>query len=136
MAKIPRLQGRPKLEGGHRNKKIDARFTEEEYALILAMEKTFGISKTELVRKRVLEEAAAIIVNAAELIRELHSIGIELGRTGNNINQLARYANLLNLKGILSPVVAERFLLLMEHYQAKQKSLEVTLRQVVRRMGK
>lgn len=119
----------------NRTKKIDARFTETEYTIILALEKELGVRKTDLVRSRLLENAPAVVINVKELIRSLDSIGAELGRSGNNINQLARYGNILNNKKVLSPVVMERFNTLFEQYIANQKILEIALRRIVRAMG-
>ena len=51
--KMGRLKGRPSMKSGKRTKKIDARFTEEEFAVIIALESSLGISKTEIVRRRV-----------------------------------------------------------------------------------
>ena len=120
---------------GKRTKKIDARFTEEEYNLVLALEKELGISKTELVRLRVLDNARQVVVNAGLLIARLDDLGAELRRSGNNINQLARYANRLQLHGILSPVVAERYLILLEQYNGQQRELTVALRRIIRELG-
>jgi hypothetical protein len=76
-----------------------------------------------------------VVLNAKELIRSLDSIGAELGHSGNNINQLARYANILNKKRMLSPVVMERFNILFEQYISHQKNLEAALRSIVRAMN-
>jgi hypothetical protein len=119
----------------NRTKKIDARFTEAEYQLVLALEKELGVRKTDLVRMRLLGDAPAVVLNAKELIRSLDSIGAELGHSGNNINQLARYANILNKKRMLSPVVMERFNILFEQYISHQKNLEAALRSIVRAMN-
>jgi hypothetical protein len=125
----------PSMEKENRTKKIDVRFTEAEYQVVLAMEKELGISRTDLVRSRLLDNAAAVVLNAKELIRSLDAISAELGRCGNNINQLARYANTLNKKRALSPVVIERFNFLFENYIAHQQSLETALRRVIRAMA-
>jgi hypothetical protein len=136
MADFKKLKGRPKLKEGKRIKKIDVRFTEDEYLIITALEKEFGISKTELLRLRVLNHADKVIVNSKELILLIDRIGAEMGRSGNNINQLARHANTLNLKGDLSPAVASHFNQLLEDYIQMQRSLETALRKVIRLMGK
>jgi hypothetical protein len=120
----------------NRTKKIDARFTEAEYKVILALEKELGVRKTDLVRSRLLDSTPAIVINAKELIRSLDSIGAELGRSGNNINQLAHYANILINKRALSPVVIERFNTLFEQYIDNQKIIETALRSVIRAMGR
>jgi hypothetical protein len=132
MAASKKTTGRPLLIEGRRIKKIDTRFTEEEYKTILALENELGIRKTDLVRTRLLQNAPAILINAKEVIAQLDAIGTELGRSGNNINQLAKYANILQNKRAVSPVVLERFNLLFEAYTDNQKMLEVTLRKIIR----
>ena len=130
-----KVNGRPLKTEGKRTKKIDARFTEDEFKVVLELEKTLGISKTDLVRTRLLQDARLTVINAKELIALLDSIGTELGRCGNNINQLAKYANVLNKYGKLSPVVMERFNLLFEDYTENQKKLEISLRKIIRALG-
>jgi hypothetical protein len=128
--------GRPPMTEGKRVKKIDARFTEEEYHLIQEMEKALGVRKTDLVRNRLLQNSIEVVINAKAMIRELDSIGAELGRSGNNINQLAKYANILTKKQVLAPSVIERFNWLFEQYMGQQKILDTTLRRIIRSLGK
>jgi hypothetical protein len=127
-----KVNGRPLKTEGKRTKKIDARFTEDEFKVVLELEKTLGISRTDLVRTRLLQNARLTVINAKELIALLDSIGTEIGRCGNNINQLAKYANVLNKYGKLSPMVMERFNLLFEDYTENQKKLEISLRKIIR----
>jgi hypothetical protein len=136
MGDFKRLAGRPQLEGGKRIKKIDARFTEDEYADIVALEQELGISKTELVRMRVLGNAKKVVVNSRELIRHLDDIGAEMGRIGNNINQLAKHANILRLRGMLNGSVVAHFNELLESYIKCQQGLETALRKIIREMGR
>lgn len=117
---------------GKRSKKIDARFTEEEYNQVLALEKELGVSKTELIRRGVLNNAPAVLINAKEMLRLLDTIGLELARSGNNINQLARYANTLSKRNILSQAVAERFNYLLSTHLAQQKDLTIALRKIIK----
>ena len=128
-------KGRPKKATGKRTRKIDARFTEEEYAVIVELEITLGIRKSDLVRSRVLKDAGKTIINAKELIITLNVIGAEMGRCGNNINQLAKYANILNKKAVLSPAVTRHFNQLFETYIQQQQLLESALRKVMRISG-
>lgn len=128
--------GRPKMPDGHRSKKITARFTEDEYKLVGELEKTLGVSKTDLVRMRLLDNAGAVVINAKELIQSVDDIGAEMGRCGNNINQLARHANILQKKGRLGPMVAEQFNSLLADYIRKQETLEVSLRRIIRAIGR
>lgn len=130
-----RLPGRPPLLLGKRDKKIDVRFTKDEYELILCLEKSLGIKKADLIRNRTLNDSKHIVVNAKQLIGGLDEIGLEMDRAGNNINQLARYANALNRQGILSLVVVERYNILLGNYQQIQKRLEILLRRIIRLAG-
>lgn len=127
--------GRPLKNGPKRIKKIDVRFTQDEFDAILELEKTLGISKAELVRSRLLENVKTMVINAKELIAQLDQTGAEMGRCGNNINQLARYANILNKRNMLSPVVIERFNNLFEKYLKNQEAIDSSLRKVIRIAG-
>lgn len=135
MADPKRLKGRPKMVSGKRIKKIDVRFTEDEFSKILALERAMGVSKTELVRMRILNDADRIALNAKEMLRQLDGIGAELGRSGNNINQLARHANTLKLKGSVPPSVITHFNTLLEGYIAKQQKLASALRKIILMLG-
>jgi len=136
MADFKNLRGRPQLKDGKRTRKIDARFTEAEYVQITNLEKELGISKTELLRMRLLNQADKVIINSKEMIRILDGIGSELGRAGNNINQLARHANTLRLKNSLTPEVISASNNLLEEYIEIQRSLEKSFRMIIRLMGK
>ena len=121
---------------GKRSKKIDARFTEEEYREIEKVEAALGLKKSDLVRLRLLDQSARMVVNAQDLIRSLDEVGTELGRAGNNINQLARYANTLQKKGVLSPVVVTRLAELLEKYNRNQVALESAMRRIIKAIGR
>jgi hypothetical protein len=92
------------------------------------------MNRMELIRKRVLHAGAAITINSGELLAALDAIGAELGRAGNNINQLARHANVLNKQGMLSPDVATEFNTLFSDYIRTQRELEKNIRQILRAM--
>ena len=124
------------MDCGKRNRKIDVRFTEDEYKVILELEKTLGVRKTDLVRGRLLQDTRIAVVNAKELIGILNGLGAEMGRCGNNINQLAKYTNILKMKGAVTPVVIERFNLLFEQYIGNQQALERALRKIIRLAGR
>ena len=119
-------------ERKNRTKKIIVRFTEDEYKLVLEMERVLGLTKSELVRSKLLTGSAALVINAKELIAELAIIGAEMNREGNNINQLARHANTLRLQGRLGADVVSHFIRLMDAHLENQQKLEVSLRKVIR----
>ena len=135
MGNPKKLTGRPQLKEGKRTKWVNVRFTEDEYKDIAELEKELGKTKTELIRMRVLTDMKKTVVNSKELIRYLDSAGAEMGRVGNNINQLAKHANILRLKGRLDPSVVSQFNLLFKDYILVQKQMEVALRKIIRAMG-
>lgn len=120
------------MEKGKRDKRIDTRFTANEMEQIEAMEKTLGVCRTDLIRQRLLSNSKAQVVHASELLLELDKIGAELGRAGNNINQLARHANSLKLRGDLPPSLMTAFNALMDDYVRRQANLETVLRKIIR----
>ena len=124
------------MKSGKRTKKVDVRFTEEEYQLILALEMSLGVSKTEIIRMRLLNRSSAMVINAKAMFDQLDLVGAELGRTGNNINQLARYANTLHKRGMLSVQIMDRFEILFHKHIEIQNLLEISLRKIIRQMGK
>lgn len=128
--------GRPVKTEGKRTKKIDVRFTEDEYKTIRELEETLGISRTELVRERLLQDAGFRVINARELIVALNAIGTELGRSGNNINQVARYANVLHKQGVLSPQIADQFNALFAAHLEIRRQLETALRKIIHALGR
>jgi len=119
-----------------RNRSIHCRFTEKEHQLIEHMERVFSLSKANLIRTRVLENAEPLILDGLEFAKELRAIGTELGRAGNNINQLAKHANTLEKSGLLNESVVTRFNVLIESYNVVQTELIKTLRKVTRDSAK
>jgi hypothetical protein len=135
MEDFKKLNGRPKLKEGKRTKFINVRFTEEEFKEVAGLEKQLGITKADLIRMRILSDEKKTVINSKELIHHLDKVGAELGRIGNNINQLAKHANVLRLKGTLNPVIISDFNELFEDYIKVQKLLEISFRKIIRAMG-
>ncbi|WP_316799678.1 plasmid mobilization protein [Pedobacter frigidisoli] len=127
--------GRPVLDCGKREKKIDVRFTQEEFDLILQMEKSSGMRKAELIRKKLLSEGEKILLDSKAVMNSLDAVGLELSRAGNNINQLSRYANILNRDGLLSAVVVDRLLLELRKYNEIKMDLDRLMRKLIRMLG-
>lgn len=134
MKKAIKKVGRPEMTSGKRTKIIKARITEDEFNQVLAIEKNLGITRMELIRTRVLYNSNKVLVNAGELLKQLDAIGAEMGRGGNNINQLARHANILKNEGLLTESVVREFNELFGSYITIQQELEKAIRQVIRLM--
>lgn len=115
-------------------RRFELRLSEQELMQFLELEKSLGISRSDIVRIRVLKNAANMLTNTKELMKKLDSIGAELGRSGNNINQLAKHANILQKQGLLSQSVATEFTSLLGGYITVQQELEKNIRQIIRLM--
>lgn len=119
---------------GKRTRLIKAKLTDEEFSKLQEIQKASGMNRMELIRRRVLGGGAVVVVNTVELLTALDTIGAELGRAGNNINQLARHANVLNRQGRLAPEVVSEFNRLFTDYIRTQRKLEKNFRQLLRAM--
>lgn len=119
---------------GKRTRLIKAKLTDEEFSKLQEIQKASGMNRMELIRRRVLGGGAVVAVNTVELLTALDTIGAELGRAGNNINQLARHANILNRQGRLAPEVVSEFNRMFTDYIRTQRKLEKNFRQLLRAM--
>lgn len=115
-------------------RRFELRLSEQELRQFLELEKSLCISRSDIVRIRVLKNATNMLVNTKELMKKLDTIGGELGRSGNNINQLARHANILQKQDLLSQSVVTEFNSLLGNYIAIQRELETSIRQIIRLM--
>lgn len=114
--------------------RFELRLSEAEHAQFLELERILGISRADIVRIRVLKNSKKMLLDARALIKRLDHIGAELGRAGNNINQLAKHANVLNKRGLLTPDILELFNKLFTDHIHVQKEMEKQFRQLIRLM--
>ncbi|WP_312905819.1 MULTISPECIES: plasmid mobilization protein [Sphingobacterium] len=112
--------------------RFELRLTENEKAQFLALEKSLGINRSEIVRNRVLNHSSRILVDSKTILQMLDTLGSELGRSGNNINQLARHINTLKLQGKLEPGELSRFPSLIADYIKYQRQIEQEFRNLMR----
>jgi hypothetical protein len=124
--------GRPELQQGKKECFIRARLTGDEYKRLLALEKELGMNHTDLIRHRLLDSQHKQLINSREVLTRLDVMGAELGRAGNNINQLARHANILNKRGMLNETLIIEFNLLFREYARIRNETEKSLRQIIR----
>jgi len=115
-----------------RTRRFELRLSEAERAQFLELEKALGLSRADIVRIRVLQHSKKMLVNTTEVMKFLDSIGTEIGRSGNNINQLARHANTLGQQGMLHDVLIRDLIPLLTEYVRLQRELEQSIRQLIR----
>lgn len=116
----------------NRTKRFEIRLTEDEFNQLLNLEKQLGVNRTEIIRIRGLHNLHKVLVDGKQVLTALDAIGTELGRSGNNINQLARHANMLNHHGLLTESVVMEFNRLFRDYIRIRGDTEKTLRQIIR----
>lgn len=118
---------------GKRTRYIRARVSEEEYTLIRDFWISLGINESEFLRLKVLKPSSVSIrLNAVEALKRLDDIGSEIGRSGNNINQLARHADFMNKRGLLSGEVMAKFNELFSCYIFLFREMEKSTRKLLR----
>ncbi|MGV8135975.1 MAG: plasmid mobilization relaxosome protein MobC [Mangrovibacterium sp.] len=132
---MARKGGRPKLED---DKKKSAAFLvkcrQSEHSMIKSTAKGYGLTVTEYVLRKSFGEK--LTFNHVELLKELHQLNLELARAGNNINQLAKYANTLNKVGKLRPEIADKLHAVLSSYLQKQDEVRITFRKLIRETSK
>ncbi len=87
--------GRKKKEEiTHRTHHITLRITDVEYDLIMDMAKEAGMSRSEYLRKIILDAPVEIRYEVVADIEELKKLTAEFGKIGSNLNQIAKYFNM------------------------------------------
>lgn len=125
--------GRPKLEKGRRDYFISIRLNAEELSALKQLCKTLNLNESAYIRKIVFQKDRLISTfDGKSLLASLDAIGAELGRSGNNINQLARHANILNKNAQLEPSLVSDFNGLYTTYIQTLKALDVQFRALLR----
>lgn len=119
-----------------RSKRIDFRVTDTEYEYIQSLEESFGMRRSDIIRSRVIRESDPLLIDSMAVLKELNSLGAELGRNGNNINQLAKHANILEKSNSLHESVISRFNILIDIHNDIIERLNRTLRKITREGAK
>lgn len=119
-------------EKNNRVRRFELRLTEAEREQFLLLEKTLGMNRSEIVRLRVLSQSSKVLVDSKAILRMLDELGAELGRSGNNINQLAKHANTLKIQGKLEPSDLSGFPHLISQYLKYQQMIALEFRSLMR----
>lgn len=87
-------------------KRKEIRLTQKEYDKLLQMAAASGKSVSEYIRAKLFGGEKATI-NAVEFLKVYKTQIYEMQKIGNNINQLAHYANVCIKSGMLSEAVVQ-----------------------------
>jgi uncharacterized protein Veg len=138
--KVNRKQrgGRRKLEQNQKRLiKLQAHVTAMEYEKLNDQFRATGMRYfSDYLRLLILDKGKTrSITNKQELIKQLDKIGIQINRLGNNINQIAKYANFQLKSGKIDQRTIERFNNLMEDYLKEERNLINAYRALARNKG-
>ena len=126
--------GRPKKLNGQKCKRIEIRLSDQELLILKELEKETKISRSRLFVNRILYQQDFFVT--ADLIQVLASIGGEVGRVGNNINQLAKHCNTVVKHQQLPSGIVNEFNELMTIHLKKEQEIYKIFRQIYRVMKK
>ncbi len=109
--------------------------TELEYKKIKVLYHASGQkSVSDFMRTLILDENKSnSIINNVELIKRLDILGLAINRIGNNINQLAKYANIQIKSGKVNTAVIIDFMEVMDKYLQERRALAKAYRAMVRK---
>lgn len=132
---IKNMGGRPKIPNSEkRSNRIRVWCTDNQKNKIKKIADSYGLSISDYILKKSFDENVSF--NHVEFLKEIHHLGTELSRQGNNINQLAKYTNTLTIEKKLTPEIATRVEeILLEHIK-KQEEVRVAFRTLIREMAK
>ncbi|WP_286850679.1 MULTISPECIES: plasmid mobilization protein [Sphingobacterium] len=132
---IVRTGGRPLKDSiCKRTAEIKIRCLDQEKEKIRSLSKMHGLNMSDYILKAALDQKTW--GNYKELHAELHRIGTEFSRAGNNINQLAKHANALNKIGRLDKTIIEQLNLILTDYVKENEAVRIILRKIVRELTK
>lgn len=112
-------------------KRKEIRLTQKEYDKLLQMATASGKSVSGYIRAKLFGGEKATI-NAVEFLKEYRKQIYEMHKTGNNINQLAHYANICIKSGKLSETIVRE----MDQRIGELTKIEIKLEDAMRRIGR
>jgi hypothetical protein len=105
----------------NRDKRLWIRLTPAEHGEVRERAKEMGVSVSYYIRTRIFRAKEASVINAKEYLDAYREGVRELKKIGNNINQLARYANYINNSGQIQPAVIEELNSLLKEFVLCQR---------------
>src|SRR5690554_6867316 len=118
--------------GDNRERIITFRLTDPEIWELDRLKEKYGLTRSDLIRKFLLEEKGPLIVNLKEFLEGMRELAAEQGRVNNNINQLARHANQSLRPNQTNPLLFARFDELMVKYLEYQRLMNGCFKKIYR----
>ena len=118
--------------GDNRERIICFRLTDPEIRELDRLKEKYGLTRSDLIRKFLLEERGPLIVNLKEFLEGINELAAEQGRVNNNINQLARHANQSLRPNQTNSLLFARFNELMGKYLGYQRLMNGCFKKIYR----
>lgn len=103
-----------------------------EKSEIARLAKSYGLNASDYIIRKALGKNTGF--DHVAMLKEIHRIGTELSRAGNNINQLSKHANALSKAGMLNQGIVSHFKVLMEDYLKQQEQIRTIFRGLLREL--
>ena len=127
--------GRKKLPSNQRRTiKLQVHVTNYEFDRLKSLFQDSGERYlSDYLRILIFDERKSMsMINKKDLIKQVDRIGVEIGRVGNNINQIAKYANIQMKAGKIDQRTLNNFNDQMADYLKSQQNLAKAYRALVR----
>src|SRR5690554_456357 len=118
--------------GDNRERIVTFRLTDPEIRELDHLKEKYGLTRSDLIRKFLLEENGPLIVNLKEFLEGINNLAAEQGRVNNNINQLARHANQSLRPNQTNSLLFARFNELMGKYLEYQRLMNGCFKKIYR----
>src|SRR5690554_1535057 len=118
--------------GDNRERVICFRLADSEIKELDRLKEKYGMTRSDLIRKFLLEEKGPLIVNLKEFLEGMNELAAEQGRVNNNINQLAKHANQSLRPNQTNPLLFARFNELMGKYLEYQRLINGCFKKIYR----
>ena len=125
------IRGKMNKNKNNRIRRIEIRLTQKEYDRLEKMVASSSMNVSEYIRAKLFGGEKATI-NAVEFLQVYKKQIYEMQKTGNNINQLAHYANICIKNGKLSETVVQE----MNQRIGELTRIEIKLEDAMHRIRK
>jgi len=126
--------GRPTLDPVRkRTARIEIKCTLTDKFKLTQQANTAGLKVSSFVLKSALGQK--VPVNHQKYLQELHALNLELARSGNNLNQLAHYANTMLKLGRLDAAIVDQLLVKLDYYSERLEQIQASFRKILRELN-
>lgn len=116
--------GRPKMaKEDLKEKRIYLRCTGAQFEQLTIRSKAEGIKLSEYCNCRIFDTIKFYTANPSEMFTAFKAVAREMNPIGNNINQLARHANVAYQEGFVDEKLFREMIVLMKMIVEKQDEL-------------